>query len=69
MRSVQQGQPGYLEDCAEGEPGEFVCRGANLMSGYLQADVGSPFSSDATGRWSVAPPARAPQPPPTPPRR
>ena len=38
-------------------------------SGYLQADVGSPFSSDATGRWSVAPPARAPQPPPTPPRR
>ena len=35
VRSVERGARGYLEECAVGEPGMLVCRGGNLMSGYV----------------------------------
>ena len=31
----KRGARGYLEGCAVGEPGMLVCRGGNLMSGYV----------------------------------
>ena len=51
MRSVKADAPGYLSDCAAGEPGEFITRGKNLMSGYVQPSAGHPFTSDEDGGW------------------
>ena len=35
VRSVVPGGAGYLDECADGEPGQLVCRGGFLMSGYV----------------------------------
>ena len=35
VKSIERGSAGYLRECAPGEPGMLVCRGGNLMSGYI----------------------------------
>jgi len=35
VRSVDEGEAGYFEECAEGEPGQLVTRGENVMAGYV----------------------------------
>ncbi len=35
VRSITRGEEHYLVDCKEGEPGLFIARGANVMSGYV----------------------------------
>ena len=54
MRGVTPGAPGYLEACEEGEPGQLVCRGGFLMSGYVgdEAATARAIHADAGG-WYV----------------
>ena len=35
VHSVDKHSAKYLSDCADGEPGQLITRGANLMSGYV----------------------------------
>ena len=52
VRSVKANTEGYLSECAAGEPGEFITRGKNLMSGYVsQSGAGDPFTSAEDGGW------------------
>lgn len=48
VRSVEKGSGDYLEPCEYGESGYIVCRGANLMKGYVQKpeETEKVFSAD-----------------------
>ena len=35
VRSVERGAAGYMEECADGEPGQLITRGHNIMSSYV----------------------------------
>jgi acyl-CoA synthetase (AMP-forming)/AMP-acid ligase II len=50
VRSVDKANRNYMAECAEGEPGQLVCRGNNLMSGYIQTSVANPIHDDG---WSL----------------
>ena len=56
VRGVTPGAPGYLEFCEEGEPGQLVCRGGFLMSGYVGDEAATaraiPTDADAGG-WYI----------------
>jgi long-chain acyl-CoA synthetase len=39
VRSVSPSDVGYLVDVPDGEPGQLVTRGDNLMSGYVGNDA------------------------------
>ena len=39
VRGIRRDGPGYLVDCAEGEPGYVITRGGNLMSGYVKDEA------------------------------
>ena len=54
VRGVTPGAPGYLESCEEGEPGQLICRGGFLMSGYVgdEAATARAIHADAGG-WYV----------------
>ena len=42
VKGVDPAAAGYLVDCSEGEPGQLITRGENLMSGY----VGDPTATE-----------------------
>ena len=35
VKGVEPDKPGYLEECDEGQPGQLITKGDNLMSGYV----------------------------------
>ena len=45
------GEEGAFEDCAEGEPGQLITRGDNLMSGYVGNDAATAKALGNAGRW------------------
>ena len=52
VKSAKIGAEGYLEACAEGEPGQIVTRGANVMSAYVNnADATAAAIDAAAGGW------------------
>ena len=51
VRGVTPGAPGYLEFCEEGEPGQLVCRGGFLMSGYVGDEAATARAIACT--WST----------------
>ncbi len=41
VEAVDPDKEGYLRDCAEGRPGYLICRGGNVMTGYVQDEEGT----------------------------
>ncbi len=41
VEEVDPDKEGYLRDCAEGRPGYMICRGENVMTGYVRDEEGS----------------------------
>jgi len=46
VKGVDPTLPGFMVDCAQGEPGQLITRGDNLMSGY----VGNPEATEKAMR-------------------
>ncbi len=38
VKSIEPVSPDFLVECQEGEPGHVVCRGGNVMKGYIGLD-------------------------------
>ena len=54
VKSVTRGEAGYLQPCAPGEPGQLVCRGGFLMSGYVGDEAATAKAIHAeSGGWYV----------------
>ncbi|KAJ1450094.1 hypothetical protein M885DRAFT_533258 [Pelagophyceae sp. CCMP2097] len=51
VKSVDRASPLYLVPCAEGEPGQVVTRGANLMTGYVADDAATAKALDVETGW------------------
>ncbi|KAL1498762.1 hypothetical protein AB1Y20_014071 [Prymnesium parvum] len=51
VKAIAPHEPGYLEECAEGEPGQLITRGDNLMSGYVDDDAAT--RGALAGGWYV----------------
>ena len=54
VKSTTRGEEGYLQPCAPGEPGQLVCRGGFLMSGYVGDEAATAKAIHAeSGGWYV----------------
>jgi len=52
VKSTERGQAGYMVECAEGEPGQLVTRGGNIMKGYV-ANPEATAKAIHDGGWYV----------------
>lgn len=52
VRSVDADSADYLVPCADGEPGQIVTRGANVMTGYVGDDAATKKALDANGWYT-----------------